>query len=291
MSARIHPQTPRVAVACGCALGEQAVWDHRTGTLLWVDGEDPALWRHRPGAGEPQRLALGEPPGFVALTQDPGTVLAGFRSGLARLRVADGHCERVLVPEPDRPGNRLNGGHAGPDGALYFGSMDEAESQPTGTFHRWDGRDHTCFGGSMPVTNGPAAAPDGRTLYTVDTAAGTVRAHALAQGRVGDARTVVRFEPGWGKPYGLTVDAEGCLWVCHYGASRITRFTPDGEAVLVVPVPTALVTHCTFMGPDLSTLAITTARRDRDPGLDPMAGHLFAVDLGIRGQPSHVLAF
>ncbi|WP_407521792.1 SMP-30/gluconolactonase/LRE family protein [Methylobacterium oryzisoli] len=286
----IHPQTPRVAVPCGCALGEQAVWDHRTGTLLWVDIEEPALWRHRPEGGEPARLALDEPLGFVALTEDPDTVVAGFRSGLARLRLSGGPPETILVPEPDRPGNRLNGGTVAPDGALYFGSMDAAEAQATGTFYRWDGRDLTRFGGQMPVTNGPAASPDGRTLYTVDTAAGTVRAHGLAQGGVGEARALVQFEPGWGKPDGLTVDAEGCIWVCHYGGSRVTRFTPDGEAILVVPVPTALVTHCAFIGPDLATLAITTARRDRDPRIDPMAGHLFVVETGNRGQPSRSLA-
>ena len=33
----------------------------------------------------------------------------------------------LLSPEPERPGNRINDGHVGPDGSLYFGTMDDDE--------------------------------------------------------------------------------------------------------------------------------------------------------------------
>jgi sugar lactone lactonase YvrE len=53
-------------------------------------------------------------------------------------------------------------------------------------------------------------------------------------------------------------------------------------------MPTALVTHCTFGGPDLTTLYVTTGLRDRDPTIDPMAGHLFTLETGIRGVPARI---
>jgi sugar lactone lactonase YvrE len=58
----------------------------------------------------------------------------------------------------------------------------------------------------------------------------------------------------------------------------------------VVPVPTAQVTKCAFGGPDLSTLYITTAAIGRDPGIDPMAGHVFQVEAGVRGLQANIFA-
>jgi sugar lactone lactonase YvrE len=53
-------------------------------------------------------------------------------------------------------------------------------------------------------------------------------------------------------------------------------------------VPTALVTKCAFGGSDLQTLYITTAQVGRDPHLDPMAGQVFAVEAGVKGQPANI---
>jgi sugar lactone lactonase YvrE len=284
----VHPETPRVAVACGCTLGEGPVWDHRNGTLLWVDIKAPAVWRLTPEDGETQTFAVPEPIGFVALTRDPDQVIAGLKSGLARLRLSDGTVEPIIDPEPDQPGNRLNDGFVGPDGSLYFGTLDEAGEAPNGFFYRWDGNDLTRFHGGFITTNGPAASHDGQTLYTVDTRSGLISAHDLNEGRPGEPRRFARFEEGWGRPDGLAVDAQGHLWSCHWGGSRITRFAPDGSVERTLPVPTALVTKCAFGGPDLTTLYITTASEGRDPQIDPMAGHLFAVETGIKGLPANV---
>lgn len=288
MSPRVHPHTPRVAVACRCQLAEEVLWDARSDALVWVDIEDPAVWRHWPATGETKRLALTEKIGFALLTPDPEVVVAGLKSGVVRLSLADGAREPLVRPEPYSDSNRLNSGNIGPDGALWFGSMDDAEEGETGTFHRWDGRTLTSFGGKAAVTNGPVVSPDGTRLYTIDTASGVIRVHDLDGARIGEPRPLITFESGWGHPDGLTLDADAHLWVCHYGGSRITRFSPDGAVEMILPVPTPLVTKCAFGGPDLSTLYITTCLRGRDPTDDPMAGHLFVVETGFRGFPANV---
>jgi sugar lactone lactonase YvrE len=284
----VHPETPRVAVACGCVLGEGVLWDARLGRLLWVDIKGQAVWRLDPASHRHQRLEVAEPVGFVALTEDPDLVIAGFKSGLVRLDLTSGRHEPLLSPEPDKPGNRINDGHVGPDGSLYFGTMHEGETERTGAFWRWDGRELETFHEGFVVTNGPAVSHDGRTLYSVDSPGCTVYAHDLEDGVPGEARRFVHFEPGWGHPDGLAVDAEGHVWICHWGDSRVSRFAPDGTLERILPVPTALVTKCAFGGPELTTLYITTAALGRDPHLDPMAGHLYAVEAGVRGLAANV---
>lgn len=284
----VFPTRPRVALACGATLGEGALWDARSGTLLFVDIKRHLLWRWRPdGPDAAVSVDLGEPVGFALLTPDPEVVVVGLTSGLGRLDLRTSRCEIVLRPEPDHPGNRLNDADVGPDGAAYFGTMDDAESEATGRFHHWSTAGLAAFGEPAIVTNGPAIDPERRLLYCSDTSNGLVFRHALGpDGAPGEREPFIRFEPGWGHPDGMVVDAEGHLWVCHWGGSRVTRFSPDGEAELIVPVPTAQVTKAAFGGPDLATLFITTAAIGRDPEIDPMAGHVFAVETGIRGRPA-----
>src|SRR5690349_21096887 len=175
----VHPQTPRVAVASGCVLGEAPLWDDRTGTLLWVDTKAPAVWRYKPETDEFTNLPVTERVGFVVLTEDPDVLIAGFKSGLARLRLSIGETDPIGTPEPDKPGNRLNDGCVGPNGHLYFGTMDDAEKEPTGSFYRWDGQSFARFGTSTKVTNGPALSPDGRIVYATHTPERTIFAHSL----------------------------------------------------------------------------------------------------------------
>ena len=284
----VHPETPRLVHPAGCTLGEGALWDHRTGTLLWVDIKDPAVYRFHPDTGRVERQACPERVGFVALTPDTDIVVAGFKSGLVKLHLFGGEVQPLVSPEPDKPGNRINDGYVGPDGTLYFGTMDDGEAEATGAFWRYDGTVLESFRDGIPVTNGPAVSHDGQTLYTVDTRGGMIYAHPLTDGVPGEAQRFARFEEGWGHPDGCAVDAEGHLWVCHWGASRISRFAPDGSLERVLPVPTAQVTKCCFGGPDLATLYITTAGIGRDPAIDPQAGHVFSVETGIRGLPANV---
>lgn len=286
----VFASRPRVAVPCGATLGEGVIWDGRTQTLLWVDIKGHKVWRWRPAArGEAVSADVGEQVAFVRLTPDEDVVILGRKSGLARYDLRDGCTDVLLRPEADRPGNRLNDADAGPDGSLYFGSMDDAEGEPSGRFYHWSPRGLRPFGYAAIVTNGPTVDGDRRVLYTADTPNGRVYRHRLAaDGTPDDGEVFVRFGEGAGHPDGLTLDADGHLWVCHFGGARVTRFSPEGLPVLEVPMPTAQVTKVAFGGPDLATMYITTAAIGRDRETDLLAGHVFAVETGIRGIAAEI---
>jgi sugar lactone lactonase YvrE len=285
-SPSVFPGRHRIVVACGAALGEGTLWDGRTGTLIFVDIRGHRVWRWQPDV-EPVSVDVGEPVGFALLTSDPDRLLVGLKSGLARLDLRSGETEVVLRPEPELPGNRLNDAAVGPDGSLYFGSMDDGEAKPSGGFYHWSAGGLSSFGEKAVITNGPAIDPERGVLYCSDTPTGRVFRHKLGpDGVPGERELFVQFEEGWGHPDGMAVDAEGHVWICHFGDSRVTRFSPDGQPQLIVPVPTAQVTKPAFGGPDLTTLFVTTAAKGRDPEIDPMAGHVFAFDVGIRGLPA-----
>jgi sugar lactone lactonase YvrE len=92
-----------------------------------------------------------------------------------------------------------------------------------------------------------------------------------------------------GYPDGMTVDSENCLWLAHFAGSRITRYSPEGEILSVISMPVPNITSCTFAGPDLDMLYITTARHllnDEDISKYPLAGSLFSCKPGATGLPT-----
>ena len=87
------------------------------------------------------------------------------------------------------------------------------------------------------------------------------------------------------QPDGLTVDAEGGVWVALYDGGAVRRYAPDGALDLVVEVPTPKVTACTFGGADLDELFVTTSREGLGPDDEPLAGSLFRAVPGVAGLP------
>lgn len=274
------------AAACGCTLGEGALWDGEA--VWWVDIKGRAVHRLDPATGATRRWPVPEPVGFVFPRRDAPGLVAGLKSGLALLDLSGDAAavEAFLDPEPTRPGNRLNDGFVDGTGRLWFGTMDDAAESPTGWLYAYDGSTLGRSDGPYVVTNGPCLSPDGRTLYHTDTVGGAVWAFDVGDdGALSGRRPFVRFEdPEWGHPDGMAADAEGGVWICHWDGGRITRFAPDGTVDQAIAMPVSRVTKCAFGGPDLRTLYVTTARIGRED--EAGAGDLYRLDPGIRGLPS-----
>jgi len=268
-------------------LGEGPVWIASRERLFWVDIIGQRLWALALADDRIESWAMPERIGWVVERSGTPDLLAGLKSGIVALSLDPVSIRPLHAPEPDRPDNRLNDAQVDAAGRLWFGSKDDHDQEASGAFYRLDpgGRPVRVDDGYR-VTNGPAFSPDGTVLYHTDSGPRLVYRFAVAaDGTLGPREIFLRFEAGWGSPDGMTTDAEGCLWIAHWGGGRVTRFDPAGRAMRSVALPATNITSCAFAGDDMDRLFVTSS--SIDAGGSPFAGALFEVDAGVVGGPTY----
>jgi len=259
---------------------EGPVWSAAWGGLRWVDmlagdvlslADDGTLGRRHVGA--------------VAAVLRPrrgGGAVIGVERGFA-LEEPDGSLT-TLDPIWTDDRVRMNEGGCDPDGRFYCGSMAYDQTPGAAALYRLDpdGSVHDVFG-DVTVSNGLEWSPDGSLAYYDDTHTHRTDVFDWSAGTgLTGRRPFVRFADDE-RPDGLTVDGDGGVWIAFYGGSAVRRYTADGRLDAVIELPTPNVTACTFGGPDLDQLFITTSAQGREG--DPVAGSLFRADVGVRGMP------
>jgi gluconolactonase len=231
--------------------------------LYFSDVHNGGVYRRSPD-GEietvvPKRRGVGG----IALHADGGIVCSGRNI----CHVNDG-VTRVLFDPPDTPG--FNDIFVDPQGRVICGTM--RTSPFTGETERTPGEcwrieaegEATELYGDISLTNGIGFSPDGRTLYHADTARGHVIAHDVTDdGRCLNRRGIA--EPDRGRPDGLAVDEDGCLWVACFAGGCVTRFDAEGRILSHLEVPARNITSVCFGGSDRRDLYVVTAGDPDDP--------------------------
>ncbi|MGW6461436.1 SMP-30/gluconolactonase/LRE family protein [Streptomyces sp. NPDC055078] len=264
--------------------GEGPCWNPATGRLSVVDQLAGDLLTFDAG-GAPVRQHIGDVLAAWRPRRSGGVVVAVER-GFA-LVAADGTISpgRELWSDPTV---RMNDGGCDPAGNFYCGSMAYDARPGAGRVHRLTpGGETSVVHTGATISNGLAWSADGAFAYYVDTATGTVAKVAVdpATGRFGTPEPWVAVDARDGAPDGITLDAEGGVWVALWGGSAVRRYTPDGTLDEVVEVNARQVTACAFGGEGYGRLFITTSRQDLAPDDDPAAGAVFTVEPGVRGLP------
>jgi sugar lactone lactonase YvrE len=280
-----------LAVDDRAELGESPIWDDRTGQLLWVDILAGVVKRWSPGSDRVETLGCGQHVGAVALRENGGLVTA-LRDGFG-LAAPGGPVELAVPVDADLPSNRMNDGKVDSAGRFWAGTTTYAEVPGRAALYRLDPDLSVVMAlDGVGESNGLCWSRDDRLLYYVDSLLPTVDVFDFdaASGAISNRRTLITIEDGDGVPDGLTIDADGNLWLALWGGGQVRRYAPDGTLDDVVQVPAAQVTSCTFGGPDLGDLYITSARTGlthADLELSPHAGGVFRVRPGATGLPSH----
>lgn len=279
-----------VAVGARAELGEGPTWDPARERLIWVDILSSRVHTYDPATGRRTVRTTGQHVGAAKPRAGGGLVL-NLRDGVGLVDPGPEGAFRWLHRDPV-PGRRGNDAAVAPDGSLWAGTMRYDEAPGGGTLTRFTGDGAAePFLTDVTVSNGTGWSPDGRRMYYVDTPTRRIDVFDVPDGgrQAVNRRPLAQVEEGAGHPDGLTVDADGCVWVALWDGGAVRRYTPDGALDRVVTLPVPRPTACAFGGAGLSDLYVTTART----GLaapHPLAGSLLVVPDAGSGLPQPAFA-
>jgi gluconolactonase len=197
---------------------------------------------------------------------------ADEKNELWRIDPANGKHEVIVR---DFEGKLLNGPNdvwVRPDGGVYFTDpffkrpyWNRGPAEQGGAFLYYLSPDHkTLKRVSGPINpNGVVGTPDGKTLYA---AAGGIQAFDLQPD--GSLTNQRKFCDG--RADGLTVDAEGNLYLAGKGVSIYDK---TGKLLETVEVPEGWTANVCFGGADMQTLFITASKG------------LYALKMRVKGSP------
>jgi sugar lactone lactonase YvrE len=283
--------TAELAVPAQCELAEGPVWDGDSQRLLWVDIPVGRVHSFDPVSESRSSFEVGSPVGAAGLTTAGRLVLA-LETGFA-LCDADGrNLKRLPSPVIDSAVVRFNDGKPDPWGGFWAGTMQRDEGKGgLGCLYRLgpDGAITELVPG-ISLSNGLDWTDDLTRFYYVDSPTGDIDLFDTdpQTGALSNRRRFVDVTPGdEGVPDGLTLDADGGIWVAVWGTGELRRYGPDGMLDTVVRLPVSQVTSAAFGGADLSTLYITTARENftqAQLAAEPHAGDIFRCAPGVTGR-------
>lgn len=274
------------AVEARAQLGEGPVWDAARNCLYWVDIDRHEIHRYRPSSGDEVIARLDVPVGAVVPRAGGGLLVA---AGLGFATVADEGTVTWIATVGT--GDRMNDGACDPLGRFLVGTMKYDRSAGAALYRLDPDGTVTTLLTEVAISNGLGWSPRGDRLYYIDTPTRKVDVfdYDLDRGVLGARRVFVDIGDMPGNPDGLTVDADGGVWVVLCRGATLRRFTPDGRLDHVVELPVSRATSLAFGDPSLDTLYITSGRFDLDDErlrAEPLAGALLSYRPGVVGMPT-----
>ncbi|EKX44239.1 hypothetical protein GUITHDRAFT_139803 [Guillardia theta CCMP2712] len=274
----------RSAVECKCILGESPVWDEDLHVLYFVDINGKKVHSHSPKDGSFKTWELEGEVGCVVPGPDRRRVYAAVVDSIFEVDVEKEGKEAVrklaTLPEGECPsGFRFNDGKCDPQGRLWIGTMNKQwrdEKAPRGKLYVLDkdGKFRTSDGRTTFEWNDMVQETWTVSRFDYDDKDGSIE--------VGSRKEVVKIPTagdGGGVPDGMTIDADGLLWVTLGEGGAVAQYDAEtGEEVQRFKLPVKRPTACTFGGEDLQELYITTRE---ETGQEPSAaaGHLLVAKL------------
>lgn len=221
--------------------------------------------------------------------------MAACEDGFYSLTLGGGRADAWFLADPGRQRGyeRFNDGKCDPAGRFLAGTIRRGET-PGALYSLTPDGSCTQVLDGVSVANGIAFSADGGTLYYIDSPTRVVMAYGYdpETGRVGAGRPCVEIAEGEAVPDGMTIDVDGNLWIALWlGWKAVCHDPRTGRRLAEIPLPVARVSSCAFGGPDYRTLFITTAWERagaEERAAQPMAGDLFAAEVGARGLPPHL---
>jgi sugar lactone lactonase YvrE len=287
---------PELLINLGGIIGEGICWDEQTQMLYWIDLLENKIFAYDINKSSLKIIDVGQNTGCVAV-REKGGLIAGLQNGIFFVDVDTGKLTPVVDPESDKPGNRFNDGECDCMGRLWAGTMSKkldsgsGDNTPLGALYLID----TDFKvttklPAVTISNGIGYSPDNKIMYYIDSPTRNVDAFDFDKetGEITNRRAVVRVAEEVGMPDGLTVDADGNLWVGMWGGGAVVKYSPQtGRMLEKIEIPAPFVTTMVFGGKDMDEMFVNTAKMNTDLNKYPDAGGVFRIKMDVKGQPTY----
>ncbi|MFE4949582.1 SMP-30/gluconolactonase/LRE family protein [Leifsonia sp. NPDC056665] len=270
-----------------CEHGEGPAWSERWAGLRWVDMLAGDVLELQPD-GSVRRRHTGSVAAFSRPRSGGGWMVAG-RSRLSATSGDDLDANLDVGPELWSDADvRSNDGACAPDGSLLLGTMADDATEDRGflaAVERGDTR-RVC---AATISNGLGFTSDGGALYIDSTLRRIDRFDWDPINGLTGRRPWVDVSHAPGIPDGLSVAADGGVWVAFFGGASVRRYGPDGREEVVVSIPVAQPTAVAFVGAGelAGGLVITTSRHALGAAAERSAGALFAIPDAGEGARVH----
>ena len=160
--------------------------------------------------------------------------------------------------------------------------MDKNKKNPISALYRYNGNKVTKILDKLKISNGLAWDIDKHIFYHIDTPERNVKAYLYgSEMKLDYLEVAIDFKQELGNPDGMTIDADGHLWIAHYGGSHISVWNPlNHKKITSIKFPASNITSCTFAGDNLNYLFVTSAKNNNSFDL---GGSLFMLKTDING--------
>lgn len=276
-------------------LGEGTLWDERSNRFLWVDLLGGEVAEYAPESGDLRVHDFGDFVSYIGKRRAGGYIIA-LGDQLALID-NDFVLQKKIDMGIDIELLRTNDGNIDPSGALWMGLAEVVPNSKRGELRRYDR--HFNFiteRRNVQISNGIDWSLDGKIMYYIDSAPREISRYQFdpIEGAIIGELPAIDVSDVIGVPDGMCTDSLGNLWVAFWGSGQVRNYSPEGDLLNIVKVPTALATCASFGGSAMQTMLITTARDEYSPEYtfassngDTSDGMCFTVELPVVGKPDN----
>ena len=287
----IKTHSPQILIDSNDSNAENPLWHPHHQYLYWTDIPCGEMFRYYPQTDTYERIYNGEPVGGFTIQEDGSLLLFKFRGTVEIWN--EGEITTVIDSIPEAKDTRFNDAIADPEGRVYSGII--ATENNEGKLYRinLDGS-YDVVADDILLPNGMGFDRDYTCLYFTDSERRTIYRfdYDRATGNLSDRQVLIEIPENEGVPDGMTVDSENYIWSARWDGGHLHRYSPDGQEVMRISLPTGKVSCVTFGGESYDRMFISTARDGnkcvsfQEKWLpDNPAGDIFHLQTGIKGRP------